>query len=119
MKPKGILLDLDGTLLHNGEKIIGAIKTLNYIKRSNIPFKILTNTTKLSKKNIISIINDTGINIKDADICTVPEACALYCKNKNYKNINLIVQNKDLKKDFTGFSFVNKNPDAIPTDSFT
>ena len=47
----GVLLDLDGVVYQGGSLIPGAVETIHILQHNNIPFRFITNTTRLTKKN--------------------------------------------------------------------
>lgn len=63
MKKKGVILDLEGTLLSSGSAIDGSIEFLNYLISSNIPFKIITNTVSKLPSDLSNIFSALGVKI--------------------------------------------------------
>ena len=46
----GVLLDLDGVVYQGDSLISGAAETIHILKHNNVPFRFITNTTRLTKK---------------------------------------------------------------------
>ena len=113
MIPKAILIDLDGTLYSGDQPIHGSNDTLQFLADANIPFCFITNTTRMIKSDLATMLNTMGLLVDANNICTAPEASAIYCRNKRYKKIMLVVPDKNMEKDFHDFNLVTNNPDAI------
>ena len=56
---KGFLFDLDGVFIISDQIIPGAVKTLEFLNKNNIPYKFITNTTTKSRDSIYrNLINE-------------------------------------------------------------
>jgi ribonucleotide monophosphatase NagD (HAD superfamily) len=49
---KGIILDIDGTLTHDGSAIKGAVDVIANLRKSNFKLRFVTNTTGRSPEQI-------------------------------------------------------------------
>jgi len=47
----GILFDLDGVIYQGNALIAGAKESISLLRQNNIPFRFITNTTRMTKKN--------------------------------------------------------------------
>ncbi|TCK92666.1 HAD superfamily hydrolase (TIGR01458 family) [Natranaerovirga hydrolytica] len=65
MNKIGVILDLEGTLISNGEALLGSIKLLEYLMEKNIPFRIITNTVSKSCKELSFAFHNVGIDIPE------------------------------------------------------
>ncbi|KAJ3186097.1 Haloacid dehalogenase-like hydrolase domain-containing protein 2 [Gaertneriomyces sp. JEL0708] len=70
MRPRGILIDLSGTLHVDSEPVPGAIEALKKLRESNIRVRFLTNTTKESRKTLIGRLNAMGFDISEHEVIT-------------------------------------------------
>ena len=113
MRPDAILFDLDGTIYQGSCLIPGAIDTLNVLTNACIPYRFITNATRLTKKKLVLMLKKMGITISFNDVFTAPHAAAIYCKNKGYKKILLAVPDIEMAEDFSDFQLVNQSPEAI------
>ena len=111
--PGGILFDLDGVIYEGNSLIPGSLETLNKIQRAEIPYHFITNTTRLTKNNLVSLLKTMGLNVAPEIVFSAPQVAIEYCKLKGYKNISLIVPDSEMKEDFSSFQLVDINPDAI------
>ena len=113
MKPKGLLLDLDGTIYQGKSLIPGALEAIVILRRAGVPFRFITNTTRMTKKNIVKMLGDMGFSVFPKDIFTAPCVAANYCKNRGYKKILLAVPDTEMEADFSYFQLVDHNPEAV------
>ena len=113
MKPSAMLFDLDGTIYQEGALISGAVEVLDLLKAIQIPFRFITNNTRMRKNKIVAMLGNMGLIISSDDIFAAPHAAVLYCQNKGYKNILLAVQDKEIEEDFSAFKLVKHNPEAV------
>ena len=111
--PAGILFDLDGVIYQGDSLIDGASTALNALDRSNIPYCFITNTTRMTKSNLISYLNQLGLRIEPYKIFTASQAAIDYCNMKKFKKILLVVPDSEMKQDFSCFDLTDKDPDAI------
>ena len=113
MRPDAILFDLDGTIYQGSCIIPGAIDTLNVLTNAHIPYRFITNATRLTKKKLVLVLEKMGLSVSSDDIFSAPHAAAIYCQNKGYKKILLAVPDREMEADFSDFQLVDNNPDAI------
>jgi len=109
----GILFDLDGVIYEGNRLIPGAVKTLKKIQAAGIPFRFITNTTRMTKNNLVGFLGGMGFSVGHESVFAAPHVAIEYCKLKGYKKIFLVVPDPEMKQDFSSFQLVDKNPDAI------
>ncbi|GAB5587804.1 hypothetical protein Unana1_02704 [Umbelopsis nana] len=72
---KGILIDLSGTI-HIDKKVIpGAVEAIRKLRKSGLPFRFATNTTKESPARLRRKLDALGFEIQDHEIFTSLSAC--------------------------------------------
>jgi HAD superfamily hydrolase (TIGR01458 family) len=113
MRPGALLLDLDGTIFQGQTLIPGALEALLFLQKAQIPYRFITNATRMTKKKLALMLDDMGLSVSSDDIFAAPHAAAIYCSNKGYKKILLVVPDREMEEDFSGFQLVDYNPDAI------
>ena len=72
---RGILLDIDGTLLERGRPIAGATAAVSRLFSSGLPFRVTTNITRLSRATIAGRLQAAGLPI-DVDLILNPSILA-------------------------------------------
>jgi ribonucleotide monophosphatase NagD (HAD superfamily) len=111
--PGGVLFDLDGVIFQGGRLIPGAEDVLHKIQIAKIPYRFITNTTRMTKNNLINMLSKMGFSVTPEEIFAAPNAAVEYCKLKGYKHLSLIVPDEEMKEDFSAFQLVEENPEAI------
>jgi HAD superfamily hydrolase (TIGR01458 family) len=99
MKIKGILLDIDGTLMTGLEPITGASQSLKYLRENHIPYRFVSNGTRKSRINVLKKLEKLQIPIALTEICTPASAAIEYLQKKNIRACNLLIT-EDLMNDF-------------------
>ena len=113
MKSKKLCFDLDGVIYQSDRLIDGSKHTISALDNANIPYRFITNTSRMTKNNLISSLKKMGFIIAPENILSAPHAAIEYCKMMGFEKISLIVSDSDMKKDFLCFELVDKNPEAI------
>ena len=113
MRPGALLLDLDGTIFQGRALIPGALEALLFLQNAQIPYRFITNATRMTKKKLVLMLGGMGLSVSSDDIFAAPHAAVIYCQNKGYKKILLVVPDREMEEDFSNFQLVDNNPDAI------
>ena len=108
----GFLFDLDGVLCVEGEPIDGAIEVINELQSNNIPFRIVTNYTTLSRKRLYSKLIKIGFDLKEDHIFSASYAGVLRLRELDNPRCQFFL-NKDSLKDYEEFLIDNENPEYI------
>jgi HAD superfamily hydrolase (TIGR01458 family) len=109
---KGYLIDLDGVLYVGDEPIDGAIKTIDFLKSNNIPYRFVTNTTTKSLDTLHGKIQEMGLPIEKEDIVSAPKAAVLHLR-KIGSPVCYLSMNDDVRLDFSEFETSNTNPEVV------
>lgn len=78
-----ILFDLDGVLYEDGVVIDGAVETIEWFRRQQVPYLYLTNTSSRPRSALVKKLNNYGINTTVNEFLTPPLATARWLK-KNH-----------------------------------
>jgi len=113
MRHSAVLFDLDGTIYQKGELIPGVCGVLLLLQKAKIPYRFITNTTRMSSDKLSIFLSSIGCPILPGEIFTTPRIAAMYCKERGYKKIQVTVIDNTIKDDFSEFDLVNEQPDAI------
>ena len=69
-KPKGLLIDLDGTLYHGRYRIEGADLLIERLKEMQIPFLYVTNNSSRTPEQVAAHLMEMGIPALPEEVCT-------------------------------------------------
>ncbi|MCK5076148.1 MAG: TIGR01458 family HAD-type hydrolase [Calditrichia bacterium] len=111
-KIKGLLIDLDGVLYEGSHPVPGALDTIKYLQKDNIPFRLITNTTTQSRQALQTKLKVLGFNIKDDKLFSAPYAASIYLKKKNVKSIYLFAKGTT-SMDFKDFKITEIDPEYV------
>jgi len=76
--PTGVLIDISGVLYVGDEIIDGTLDAMRILKRSNLPTRFVTNTTRSPAREILSKLLGMGFDIEVRDLYTAPMAARDY-----------------------------------------
>jgi len=109
----GVLFDLDGVVYQGDSLIPGAKKIINILRHKSIPMRFITNTTRMTKQNLLTKLESMGLTLKINEVFAAPHAAIDYCKAKGYNRIELVVPDKKMEVEFAEFDLNTKDPEAI------
>lgn len=112
-KIKGIIFDIDGTLILNGQALLGAIETINILRKAGILLRFVTNTTTRTSEQLGSSLRVLNFNIQDDEIVTSVSACIKFI-NKNYpKKLGFLAIPETITPQFSMIKQTKDNPDFV------
>jgi len=85
MDPRAYLLDLDGTLYAGGAAIPGAAEALGRLRKREIPYRMVTNTTSRSRAMLVQRLRDYGFEVSPEEVYTATLAGADVAKDAGYR----------------------------------
>jgi HAD superfamily hydrolase (TIGR01458 family) len=65
---RGVLLDIDGTLLVNDAPVAGAVEALRRLRRRGVALRLATNTTRRPRSATAAILRQAGFEVEDHEI---------------------------------------------------
>ena len=85
MRPGALLFDLDGTIYKGKTVIPGSLEALLFLKNAAIPYRFITNNTRMTKKDLVLMLKNMNLPVSTDDVFAAPHAAAIHCKNMGYK----------------------------------
>ena len=83
----GLLIDLDGVIYQSDRIIDGALATLDWIRRSNIPHLFVTNTTSRSRSELLQKFVHLGFEAELDEVMTPIVAARQYLDSRQHHKI--------------------------------
>lgn len=80
---RGVLLDVDGVLHVGWEPVPGAPEVLAALEEAGLPFRLLTNTTTVSRATLGRKLRAIGLPAADEALLTAPVATARYLQRRH------------------------------------
>ncbi len=106
---KGVLLDLSGTIYVGDDMLPRALDAVQKLHAGNIPLRYLTNSSRSSRKEILSKLLDMGFAVIAEEIFTAPMAVQAYLRE--HKLSPWLLVHPAIEEEFKEFSGVS--PDAV------
>ncbi len=108
----GLLIDIDGVLITDSQRLTGAAETIQFLNDSQFPYLLVTNTTRKSRITIWHQLKRVGISVDESQIHTAPLAAVSWLKNKGTQNIFLLLSGSAVK-DFKDFKITSGNTEYV------
>lgn len=80
MTASGVLLDIAGVLLDGDEIIPGALEAIALLRSHNVPFRLVTNTSRRSKRAVVTQLRQRGFDFAMGDVFTGAAAAATHLR---------------------------------------
>jgi HAD superfamily hydrolase (TIGR01458 family) len=106
---RGVLLDVDGTLLDGDAEIPGAAAAVGRLRAGGVPFRAVTNTTRRSRAEIAAALARAGIEIAATEILT-PAILARRRVVESGANRAALLVPPGARADFTGVEIDEVRP---------
>ena len=109
---KGFLIDIDGVLYIGTERIPGAIKTINYLRKNKFPFLLVTNTTRKSRYSLQSYLYSMGFRVNIEQIYSATYCARQWLIEHKINSIYLVLRG-DGYREFKDFRVTANDPEYI------
>ena len=110
--PRGVLVDIDGTLVQDGVAIDGAAGALAALRASGLAVRLTTNTTRKPRRVLVEELARQGFPIERNDIHTAPLAAADWLRRHGLERAALYL-NTATFEDFEGITLDESAPQAV------
>ena len=109
---KGVIFDIDGVLVYQGNVYPEAIRTIETLRERGKTIRFLTNSTLKSRKSCAAKLNNQGFMISDDEVITASYATAVYLMEKNPRSCWVMQEGEGLDE-FKGFRQDTVDPEYI------
>ena len=108
-----VLLDIDGVLTVSWRALPGATDAIGWLRSEGVPFRLLTNTTELTRNQVGDQLVEAGLAVRPEEIVTAPLVTAAYVRAKLPGARCFVLAAVDLTEDLEGMSIVEDDADAV------
>lgn len=120
----GVLLDIDGVLAISWDPLPGAIGTIEWMRASDVPFRLITNETGKTRADLARTLREAGFDVRDEEVITAVVATAEYLRAHHRGARIFLLADGDASGDLEGIELVGlDDADVIVLggagDSFT
>jgi HAD superfamily hydrolase (TIGR01458 family) len=99
---EGVLLDIDGVLTVSWEPLPGAAATIGWLRSEGIEFRLLTNTSSKTRRQIASLLISAGMDVDERLVLTAVTSAARYLA-EHFDGAGCFVLNEgDIEEDLDG-----------------
>jgi HAD superfamily hydrolase (TIGR01458 family) len=109
----GLLLDIDGVLTTSWKPLPGAIETLGWVGDRGIPYRLLTNTTELSRSALLETLREAGFHVGIENLVTAPAATAAYVRANHPDASCFVIGAEASREDLDGIEIVDRDGDVV------
>ena len=99
---EGVLLDIDGVLTVSWRPLPGAGETVEWLGEHGIEFRLVTNTSSRTRREIAALLGRAGMPIDEGRILTAVTSAARYLAENHGGARCLVVNQGDLGTDLEG-----------------
>ncbi len=109
---RGVLFDVDGTLLVRDEPVPGASRALEHLRARGIPFRIGTNTTRRPRSAVAEILRRGGIEVQNDEVLAPAILARRRILDSGRSRAALLVPPPS-REDFAGVQEDDDHPDWV------
>lgn len=111
-KPRGLLLDLDGTVYEDDALVPGADTAVAALRQGGIPVRFVTNTTRVPCATVASWLEGYGIPAIADDVFTPPRAAVSWLGQRAVRRIDLCLPEASFGE-FAAFEITDRDPEVV------
>ena len=112
MSVRGVLLDVDGTLLAGDRPIPGAAAAVQRLRDREVPFRLTTNTTRRSRRHVAASLWAAGVLVREDEVLAPSVLARRHLLASGRTRAMLLVPPASLA-DFAGVEPVASRPDWV------
>ncbi len=108
----GLLVDIEGVLVHGNEVIPGALEAIASLRARGIPFRFMTNTTIYCRYTLLDRLNALGFASTIDELYTASYVAAEYLRAQGaVRYLPLLMP--DAQLEFSGIEVDEENPEFV------
>jgi HAD superfamily hydrolase (TIGR01458 family) len=108
-----VLLDIEGVLLTSSTAFPGAARTVEELRRRDLPVRFVTNTTSATSARIAATLVQAGIEVRAGELFTAAAVTAAYLQ-EHHPDARCLVLNDGANADLAGVRMAD--PDDASAD---
>jgi len=112
---QGFLIDMDGVLYRGPELIPGADLFIRELRLRDIPFRLLTNNSQRTRRDVAAKVARLGIDIDEEHVFTSAMATARYLAGQKPRGTAFVIGEGGLLTalHLNGYAVVDRDPDFV------
>jgi len=111
----GYLIDMDGVLYRGSELIPGADSFVQQLRARHIPFRLLTNNSQRTRRDVVAKVARLGIDVEEEHIFTSAMATARFLAQQKPNGMAFVIGEGGLLNALhqNGYAVVDHEPDYV------
>jgi NagD protein len=111
----GYLIDMDGVLYRGSELIRGADEFLRQLRVRDIPFRLLTNNSQRTRRDVVAKVARMGIDVEEEHVFTSAMATARFLAQQKPHGTAYVIGEGGLLTALheNGYAVVDHEPDCV------
>ncbi|MDQ3331969.1 MAG: HAD-IIA family hydrolase [Planctomycetota bacterium] len=111
----GYLIDMDGVLYRGAEVIPGAGDFIHNLREREIPFRLLTNNSQRTRRDVVAKLARMGIEVEDEHVFTSAVATARFLAQQKPHGTAFVIGEGGLLNALheSGYAIVDHDPDYV------
>jgi NagD protein len=111
----GYLIDMDGVLYRGSELIAGADDFIDQLRRRHIPFRLLTNNSQRTRRDVVAKLARMGIDVDEEHVFTSAMATARFLASHKPGGTAFVIGEGGLLNALhaNGYAVVDHDPDYV------
>jgi HAD superfamily hydrolase (TIGR01458 family) len=110
---RGVLLDVDGVLVTAWKPMAGAIETVDWLRRSSLPFRLVTNTTLFGGAELARLLREEGMDIHPDEVLTATNATGAYLRRHHPEARCYLLATGQARDDLACVTSVQEGADVV------
>lgn len=112
LSPRAVLLDLDGVLYVEDERVPGAAEAVERLRAAELTLRFVTNTTSHSWTATLDKLRALGFQVSDEELITPARLAVRRCRERGHRRV-VLVMTDEVKADFAELEEADQEPDAV------
>ncbi|MGE5225913.1 MAG: HAD-IIA family hydrolase [Planctomycetaceae bacterium] len=108
----GLLLDIDGVLAVSWQALPGSVETMAWLRSEEVPFRLITNTTTHTRRELAATLADAGFDAAAEEIVTAVVATAAHLRREHRDAGVFVLTDGEPGEDLDGVRRVAQPEDA-------
>jgi HAD superfamily hydrolase (TIGR01458 family) len=109
----GVLIDIDGVLTVGWSPIAGAVEALARLRSAGVPFRLVTNTTELSRRELVAALHRAGFDVRAEEVITAAVMTAEYLRANHPGAGCFVLGGSEGAEDLEGIRIVGEGADVV------